>query len=159
MFDSLVKIFRKSLPVSQGELAPLRAKIEIMLKGSEMSTSLRGWVECRAVSLYLRVSRRRFTDLGILPTLELGSITVNVAAGLDYQQRGICTATLAMLENLAVLHGRVVYVENVLNEDLDRHLRRRIGYHACNGGFGHHSYFWIPDGLQNGSQNTTQQTL
>lgn len=151
MFDSLVKIFRKSLPVSPDELAPLRLKIETMLEGSEWGTSLRGWVECRAVSLYLRVSRRHITDLGVRTTLELGTITVR-SDGPGYQQRVICKAALTMLEGLAKESGRILFIDTVLNDDLHEYLReRRHGYESCNDG---HSYFWVPDDLQTRQDHT-----
>lgn len=78
-------------------------------------------------SFYLRAGQRAvgFQDSYVITlTVELATIAIFP----KYQRCGICTRVLDGLEALAREHNRWVYVENVLNEDLDQFLRLRRLY-------------------------------
>lgn len=121
-------------PVHPVELQPLVNRIETMLKGSESSGwPIRGPVECRAVSLYIRVGMRPLrldSNLGSVPSLELANIHVLEYPRLSFRRRGVCKAVLTSMEHLADKYHRVFVIDTVLNPHLRAHLLTRPGYIA-----------------------------
>lgn len=77
----------------------------------------------------------------VTKSVELASINIHT----PYQRLGACAAVLDGLEALAKESHRVVYVECVLNLDLDRFLRNRRLYRPLHGvGAGYESFWYDP---------------
>jgi GNAT superfamily N-acetyltransferase len=85
----------------------------------------RGYRNNRFASLYVRVTFRVVQAKGMkaprrVRTVELASIDVLE----QYRGRGTFRAVLAELKSIAKSSGRTLYLENVINEDLYRSMRK-----------------------------------
>lgn len=89
----------------------------------------RGYVQEGELTAYLRWTCRYISVNGTMvkyDTLDIGSASVPE----DYQRKGIYKAFLNKIEEIADKYGRVVFHENVLNEDLAKYIRGLKDYMA-----------------------------
>lgn len=84
----------------------------------------RGWIRSGHLSAYVRVTRRR-VNREIVETIDVASVEVPEA----HQGKGCFSRWLPKVEALAAKHGRIVFVESVLNDRLASFLVAR-GYHT-----------------------------
>ena len=107
----------------------------------------RSYPSDRFVSMYVRVTRRllqkhRQADPASWRTLELAAIDVQD----PYKGRGTFNAVVNELQSIANSSGRALYIENVLNPDLFRHLKKRPGFYQLRmiGGVSDNCFAYFP---------------
>jgi GNAT superfamily N-acetyltransferase len=82
------------------------------------------WLYADHIHVYVRKARRLAPDKSMVATLDVANVEVEDG----YRGEGIFTAFLRVASRTAHSHGMVIFVENVLNEQLALHLRESGRY-------------------------------
>lgn len=78
------------------------------------------WLHYEHFKVYIRITKRMIAG-SIEDTIDISSIEVDE----NYRHQGLFKKFLLDIEDLALKHNKIVYIESILNEDIIIHLKKK----------------------------------